>query len=122
SSCGRKAHWTPLHDILALLALPPTVISPRQPHNPYVEAPKCDFPSKEEVKSAAETDRTRFQIFADGSHSQDGVGAAAALFRHGTPSTTAGLGVRRASGLTQGKTTPGYPPGLVPRAHGSSGQ
>ncbi|KAL5636330.1 hypothetical protein ACGC1H_004966 [Rhizoctonia solani] len=91
SSRGRKAHRTPLHDILALLALPPSLVSPRQPLNPLVTPPKREFPSKQEAKRAAETDNTRFRFFTDGSHSQDGVGAAAVLLGRGTPSTTAGL-------------------------------
>ncbi|KEP47828.1 ribonuclease HI [Rhizoctonia solani 123E] len=91
SSRGRKAHRTPLHDILALLALSPSLISPRQPRNPLVTAPEREFPSKQEAKRAAEMDDTHFRIFTDGSHSQDGVGAAAVLFRRSIPSTTAGL-------------------------------
>ncbi|CCO36979.1 Putative 115 kDa protein in type-1 retrotransposable element R1DM AltName: Full=ORF 2 [Rhizoctonia solani AG-1 IB] len=91
SACGQKAHRTPLHEILALLGINPALISAQQARKPLITTPERIFPAKQEAGDLAASDPARFQIFVDGAHSEDGVGAAAVFFRRSRPLSSAGL-------------------------------
>lgn len=96
SARGRKAHRTPLHSILPLVGVHPSRVSKRPPSALLEPAYKA-FPPKKAALNRARREDTFVQIFADGSHSADGVGAAAAMFEGGRLSRYAGMCLGEAS-------------------------
>ncbi|QRV96542.1 Reverse transcriptase from transposon X-element protein [Ceratobasidium sp. AG-Ba] len=91
SSRGRKSHRTPLHDILALVDIPPTRFAKLTRRNPRLPAPTRSFPPKKNAITLAKSDRSATQVWVDGSHGGSGVSAALVLVEHGRVTETLGV-------------------------------
>jgi ribonuclease HI len=91
SAQGRKAHRTTLHCILPLVGCHPAHVAKRPLRLLEAATPTRSFPTKKLALRRVAGDCSHIQLFADGSYSGAGVGAAAVLLEGGSLSRVAGF-------------------------------